>query len=134
LRLHLPISGRSHLRNQLNKMLGFDKATEVRSSMTVVEDLLQAAERLVELRAHGIYNVANPGLMSFYRIAEIMKEEGLMPAKKQVARLGRAELDAMGGAKQTFPLLNTDKLVAAGVILPKIEVAVRECVRSLKEA
>jgi len=132
LRLHLPISAVSHPKNLLNKMMGFASAVDAESSMTVVEDLLLATKVLIEQGASGIYHVANPGLMSFWRIIEIMKEEGLVPLDKEVGRMTRADLDAMGGAKQAYPLLNTGKLRAAGVALDDIEVAVRKCVRALK--
>jgi len=131
-RLHLPVSAESHPKNLLNKMMGFDGAVDAESSMTVVEDLLRATKALVDQGKVGIYHVANPGMISFWHIMEIMKEEGLVPAEKPVKRITRDELDAMGGAKQAFPLLNTDKLQAAGVNLPQIEDAIRACVRSLK--
>jgi dTDP-4-dehydrorhamnose reductase len=132
IRLHMPISGNPHPRNLLNKLLSFDRVVDVASSMTVVEELLVATSALIEQEKTGIYNVVNPGLLSCYEMVEMLQAAGLVPVEKQVGRIHREELDGMGGAKQAFPLLNTEKLQATGVHLPEIRQAVSRCIEQLQ--
>jgi dTDP-4-dehydrorhamnose reductase len=120
-RIHLPISSRSHPRNFLNRLAGFERAVDVPSSVTVLDDALPAIDALFEREAYGLYNVVNPGAVSSYAILEAMQRHGHVPADRPIRPLSRAELDSMGGAKQVFPLLNTEKLGTHGLELPDIE-------------
>lgn len=128
LRIHTPLSNRSHPRNLLTKLVGFDKGVTEPSSLTVVEDFLQALEALIEQGVTGIFNVVNPGSISIFQIIELMKEGGLVPLEKQIGQLSEAEITDMitasGGALQTYPILSTEKLEGLGISLRPVEEAV----------
>lgn len=129
LRIHLPISGIPHPRNFLNRMLSFAKAVNVESSVTVVEDLCGVMQALLEKQAPGgIYHVANPGTLSSFQLLEMMRDANLIPSDQLLEEMSREELDqithAKGGAKQTFPILETKKLAELGITLPPVRESV----------
>lgn len=128
LRIHLPISALSHPRNFLNRMMKFDKAVDVDSSITVVEDLIAAMQYLIAHNRYGLYNAVNTGYTSSFAIAEALNKNGLrttLPTK-----MTRNELDAMGGAKQVFPKLSTDKLAKTGFTMPSIQEALERSIKN----
>ena len=134
-RLSLPISGVANPRNLLNKLERFSGALDAQSSMSVVEDLLRAMSSLLEQEASGTYHVVNPGTISFWEIVQLMIKEGLLPKDHSVVRVGKEQFDAgvlaAGGAYQPSTYLNTDKLQAAGILLPDIHVAISDCIRNI---
>jgi len=137
-RIHTPLSRFDNPKNYLTKLRGFNKVVDAPQSLTIVEDLLVTLKALLEQRATGIYNVVNPGAMSAWDIVELMKKHGLVPADKEVAKMTRAELDAQvaanGGAQQTFPILATEKLARAGIILPEVHEAVEQAILNFVHA
>jgi dTDP-4-dehydrorhamnose reductase len=139
LRIHTPLASLSHDRNFMNRLQKFDKAIDIPTSVTVVEDLYHVITTLLEKNAPGgIYHAVNGGTISAFRIAELMQEGGLIPAEKTLTPLTREELDAMtkekGGAHQTFPILDTLKLQDLGIVFPDAEMAVRRTIQNFHEA
>lgn len=130
-RIHTPFSKYAHPRNLLTKIQNFNQAIDVPSSLTVVEDYLQALEQLIGREAVGIYNVVNPGAISIYE-AVCLARPG-----QSIKPLTREELAALmresGGAPQTYPVLNTDKLQALGITMRPVREAVEECIRNYQQ-
>ncbi len=138
LRIHTPISSLSHARNFMNRMQLFDKAIDIPTSITVVEDLCTVIDHFVSnTLPGGVYNAVNTGTISAFRIAQLMQEGGLIPKDKQLTPLTREALDAMtlakGGAHQTFPILSTEKLQSLGISLPDAETAIRRTIQDFHE-
>lgn len=138
LRIHTPISSLSHARNFMNRMQLFDKAIDIPTSITVVEDLCTVIDHCVSNQLPGgVYNAVNTGTISAFKIAKLMQEGGLIAADKQLTPLTREELDAMtlakGGAHQTFPILSTEKLSQHGLTLPTAEIAIRQTISNFHE-
>lgn len=133
-RLALPISVVSNPRNLLNKLPNFKSVLDAQVSMSVVEDLLSAIAQLIDKRASGIFNIVNPGTISFWQIIQLMLEEGMLTNNSSITRLTKSQFDqtihASGGAYQPSTYLNTDKLQAAGILLPDIHQAIRDCIRN----
>jgi len=135
LRIHTPLSSISHPRNFINRLQKFDKAIDIPSSISIVEDVCTIIDQLLSKKAAGgIYHAVNPDVISAYRIACIMQEAGLIQAEKNITALTREELDAMtkqnGGAHQTFPVLSTKKLEKLGIHLDPAETAVRKTIHA----
>ena len=138
LRIHTPLAALSHQRNFMNRLQKFDKAIDIPTSVTVVEDLCSIIDQLLAKQAPGgIYHAVNPGIISAYRIAQIMQKHGLIEHEKIVSPLSREELDAMtkdkGGAHQTFPILSTRKLAQLEITVPSAEDAVERTVTTFHE-
>lgn len=127
-RLHMPLSAIPNPRNLLDKLRRFSSVVDMQGSITVVEDLLMALEKLIEQRATGIFNIVNPGTISLFEITELLRKSDLIPAEKEIKKMTKAEFDAMvaasGGAYQPDSILNTEKLQQQGIKLPDIHQAV----------
>jgi dTDP-4-dehydrorhamnose reductase len=128
LRIHLPISAIAHPRNFLNRMVKFEKAVAVKSSVTVVEDLIAAMQHLLVTEQYGLYNAVNTGTISSLEIAELLYKHNLRPTPP--SELTLEELDAMGGAKQVFPTLSNTKLTNAGFRMPDVFQSVENAIKS----
>lgn len=127
-RIQLPLSNMEHPRNVLTKLISFTSAVDVPSSFTVLEDCFPALEQLIAQRNSGIYNLVNPGSISFYTISQMLRKQGLIQAEQLVTKITGQEMQAKtaerGGAYQPFILLDTNKLVRAGIIVKPIQQAV----------
>ena len=130
-RIHLPVTGSTHPRNLLHKICQFNRFTTTPSSLTVIPDFLTACDQLINLRAKGTFNIVNKGVISLMEIARKLQAAGLIPADQKLEALTRGQLDALGGAKQTFPVLSTEKLEGLGIHLPEVSMAVDRCIESL---
>ena len=125
LRIHLPISQLNQERNFINRLIRFPKLVDITSSVTVLEDMLDALDHLVMTKQPGLYNVVNNGVISSFAIAEQLHKQGLRETAPEILTLD--ELNSMG-ATQRFPMLSTDKLRQASFVMPEIQQAVERCI------
>lgn len=124
------LSAKLSKRNALAKMLTYDKFVDTPNSCTVVEDLMRATEELISRGATGIYNVANPGVTSPYKIANLLKE--LVRPEMQFKKISKEELNWMTLARRIDSVLSLRKLESAGIKLPNIDDRLREIILELK--
>lgn len=117
------MSAKANKRNALTKMLTYNKFIDTANSMTIVEDLIEATDKLVELRAEGLYNITNPGVMTPLRLAELLKE--LVKPDMEFIKITKDELNAMTLATRVDCVLDTSKLNALGIELEEIESRLR---------
>lgn len=117
-------------RNALTKMLTYSKFIDTPNSCTVIDDLLDVTLALIEKKATGVFNVANPGITSPYRIA-LMLRDTIKPTM-EVTKILKSELNAMTYAERIDSILSIEKLQATGITLPPIEVRLPEIILSLK--
>ncbi len=71
IRPRLPISNDEHQKNTLTKILNYKTLSTTKESFTIVEDMLEALEKLLLQDARGTYNVINDGSISPSEIADI---------------------------------------------------------------
>lgn len=133
-RIQLPLSKIAHQRNILTKLIGFSTAVDEKSSFTVLEDCLPALEQLIAQRNSGIFNVVNPGSISFYAISQLLSKYGLIAPGKMIEKYTDAQMQAItadrGGAYQPYVVLDTHKLLAVGVSIVPINEAVERSIRN----
>lgn len=108
-RIRLPLSGVSHPKNTITKILGYDKIVDVQESMTVVEDALSAIVDLMEKREKGIFHLVNEGTISAAEIAELLEHSftliSLEEHKKMLADAHKAKRPIVyAGSKRIPPL------------------------------
>lgn len=118
-------------RNALMKMLTYAKFVDTPNSCTIVEDLLDATAQLIDKNATGIFNVVNPGILTPYRIAHVLKE--VIRPDMKFMKISKAELDAMTYAKRVDAVLSVAKLASWGIVLPEIESRLRDMCNDLKQ-
>jgi dTDP-4-dehydrorhamnose reductase len=126
-RLRMPLSAIPHPRNLLSKLAGYTKIIGDQNSITIIEDFLPALEKLIARRKTGVYHITNPGTMSPYEIALLLKEA--VVSDKTIEKIPKQTLDTMTKARRVNTILNTDKLRQEGIVLPPIREAVERAVR-----
>jgi 3,5-epimerase/4-reductase len=131
LRPRQPVSAQVNHKNMLVKMLTFSKFIDTANSGTVIEDLMDWTDQLIDKQATGTYHVANTGWTTPYNIGLMIKEfilPGLVPEK-----ISKAELDKMTPNTRVDTVLNVDKLEAFGVAVKPYEERLREIVKQLAD-
>lgn len=131
LRPRQPVSAQASPRNALVKLLTYTKFIDTPNSMTVVEDFVEVTKQLIEKNASGLYNVANAGIMTPYRLALLLKE--FVKPDLQVTKISKEELNAMTFAKRIDSVLDCSKLEAEGIKLKDAETRLRELMPVFKE-
>ena len=118
-------------RNTLAKMLTYTKFVDTPNSCTVIEDLLQAAEKLIIKNANGVFNVVNPGITTPYEIALMLKK--VIKPDMAVQKISKQELNQMTKAKRIDSVLKTDKLASYGINVPEIHERLSKIIQELKD-
>ncbi len=126
-----PVSSIASPRNAFTKMLTYNKFIDTPNSLTVVEDLLEVTKQLIEKNETGIFNVANPGVMSPYKVALLLKE--LVKPDLEVNIITKDELNAMTFATRIDSVLDTSKLESVGIKLKPADERLREILPVFKK-
>jgi dTDP-4-dehydrorhamnose reductase len=125
------LSSMASPRNALVKMLTYSKFIDTPNSCTVVEDLMDVTSRLIEMDAEGLFNVANPGVTSPYRIAMTLKDT--IKPDMVLEKISKDELNSMTLAKRIDCVLSIDRLEELGVTMRSVEERLPEIVTKLNE-
>jgi dTDP-4-dehydrorhamnose reductase len=123
-RLRLPFNEREDSCNWLWQMQHQEEALDGINSFSHLEDCVRACMDLWEIRAaFGTYNVTNPGAMTNSQIAQKMRRVLKVAVKIEAA-----------GERPSQPgcILDSSKLLRAGVKLRPIEQALDDCLDRLR--
>jgi dTDP-4-dehydrorhamnose reductase len=130
IRPRLLMSSSLSSRNSILKLLTYSRFIDVAQSATIAEDMVSALWELVAQRAVGAYNVANPGLISPWEIAGMLRETiapDLAPIKIPVD-----DLNAFTRVRRIRTVLSTDRLRERDIELPEIKTGLRNVLLALK--
>jgi len=122
LRIRIPIMGKSHPKNLIDKLLKYPKMINIRNSCTVMEDFIPAAIQLMEMGETGIFNMTNIGAMDHKSIMTMYKE--IVDPNFQINLMDEEE-QAELCKRRSNDVLNTDKREALGVHMPPLEESLR---------
>lgn len=131
LRPRQPISTQLSHKNMLVKMLTFSKFIDTANSGTVIEDLMDWTDQLIDKQVTGVMHVANSGYTTPYDIGLLIKEyilPGLEPEK-----ISKSELDKMTPNTRVDTVLNVDRLTSLGVEIKPYKERLRDVVKTLGE-
>jgi dTDP-4-dehydrorhamnose reductase len=127
LRVRIPILGKPHPKNLIDKLIAYPQMINITNSCTVIEDFVPAAIELMERGETGIFNMTNVGAMDHQNIMSLYKEI-VDP---------NYEINIMEEDKQTDLcmrrsncVLSTDKREALGVHMPPLEESLRRILAS----
>jgi len=130
-RPRLLISSRLSNRNSILKLLTYSRFIDVPQSATIAEDMVDVVWRLIAADAVGPYNVANPGLISPWDIAKLLKE--LVDPDLRPTQIDVAELNAFTHVRRIRTVLSTERLKEHRIELPDIKFGVRGVLMALKD-
>lgn len=125
-RLRMPIDHTPGDRNLITKLARYPEVIDVENSVTVVEDLLRAVARLVELRATGVFHLVNPGPMRHRDLLSLYRE--IVDPAHRYTLIGEEELVARGLAVKARSncLLASPRLAELGIAMRPIGEALHD--------
>ena len=131
LRPRQPVSAQVNHKNMLVKMLTFSKFIDTANSGTVIEDLMEWTDQLIDKHVTGIVHVANSGYTTPYNIGLMIKEFILPDLEPE--KITKAELDSMTPNTRVDTVLETSKIESLGIEITPYEDRLREIVKLLGE-
>ncbi|PIN81481.1 hypothetical protein COV11_01985 [Candidatus Woesearchaeota archaeon CG10_big_fil_rev_8_21_14_0_10_30_7] len=131
LRLRMPIDEQLGERSLVSKLLKYEKIISLPNSVTIIEDLLYAAKRLIDKEKTGIYNITNPGIITHEEIMNLYKEMVDPSLKFEIFSLEK--MLKITKAERSNCILNTNKLQNEGIHLPEIHLRLREIFEEYKK-
>ena len=130
LRVRIPILGRSHPKNLIDKLLRYPKMINIKNSCTVIEDFIPAAIQLMEMKQTGVFNMTNIGAMDHESIMKAYKKSvdpefkiNIMPKKEQEELCTR----------RANCVMNTEKREKLGVHMPPLKDSLKRVLESYKK-
>jgi len=131
LRPRQPVSARLNHKNMLTKMLTFSKFVDTANSGTVIEDLMEWTDQLIDKQVTGVLHVANSGYTTPYKIGLMIKEYILPDLEPE--KIEKAELDKMTPNTRVDTVLGIDRLESLGIQVTPYEDRLREIIQQLGE-
>lgn len=122
LRVRMPLSSQPNDRNLITKIVGYEKVISVPNSVTLIEDMYPAMEKLAHSRPVGILNFTNEGYLDHKTILDAYKE--IVNPNHTYTAITLEQLEGKGGitkAKRSNCILSTTKLKSLGIEMPAID-------------
>lgn len=134
-RIRMPISTEPHPRNLINKIISYKKIISLPNSVTLIEDLFPALEKLAEIKPTGILNLTNDGYVEHSQIIEAYKK--VIEPNHDYTLITLEELEGKDGivkAKRSNCVLSNEKAKSMGLKMPALdENRLKEIMEAYKE-
>lgn len=139
LRIRLPFNGVPHKRNLFTKLLKIpDGGVLVNepNSLTCVPDFIVALEKLIQIRATGIYHVANSGHVTNSEILSMCARFGVIDKIPNLEMIDKDEFNKRKITKdgRSNCILDTSKLQATGIMMRHCQYALEDCLASYRSS
>jgi dTDP-4-dehydrorhamnose reductase len=131
LRVRIPLMGKPHRKNLIDKLLTYPKMINKMNSCTVMEDFIPAVLQLIDRKATGVFNMTNIGAMDHMGIMGLYKE--IVDPSFEINVMS-PEKEAELCERRSNCILNTDKREALGVHMPPLEESLRRILGEYKKA
>lgn len=131
IRPRLLVSARLSNRNSLLKLLTYSRFVDISQSATIAEDMIEVILELIARRATGVYNVANPGLISPWDIAQMLRET--LDPHFEATKIQLEELNTMTQVRRIRSVLSVDRLRQSDIVLRDIRVGVSSILNELRD-
>lgn len=119
LRIRMPISVRSHPRNLINKIVSYKKVISVSNSVTLIEDMFPAIEKLIAIKPTGIINLTNDGYLTHEDILDSYKK--IVDPSHAYELISVSELEkGIIKAKRSNCVLSNEKVKSFGIDMPPL--------------
>jgi len=129
LRIRIPIMGKPHPKNLIDKLIKYPQMINITNSCTVMEDFVPATIKLMEMGQTGIFNMTNIGAMNHKEIMTIYKEN--VDPNFKINVMSKKDQDELC-KRRSNDVLNTDKRENLGVHMPPLEEAVRRVLKNYR--
>lgn len=130
MRIRLPVDSIPSPKNLITKITSYTRVTFVPNSITVMDDFIPAALKLINCRATGTYNIVNPGVITNQEILEMYKD---IVDPQFTYQLFSSEESRELLSKRSNCVLSTQKIQLLGIQLPEIHEAIRNTLIKYKD-
>lgn len=130
LRVRIPIVGKPHPKNLIDKLLKYPKMINIKNSCTVIEDFIPAAVKLMEMEQTGVFNMTNIGAMDHKSIMTLYKK--IVDPKFEIHLMPKKEQETLCKRRANC-VLNTDKREKLGVHMPLLEESLARVLENYKK-
>jgi 3,5-epimerase/4-reductase len=127
LRLRMPFDSIPSSKNLITKLSTYPFVIDVQNSITCVDDLLNAAEFLMNNNKHGIFNVVNKKTVSGVDIMNLYCKFVNSNHKFSSMTMNEFHEKNIINSGRSNVVLNTDKLENAGFIMPLVRDSLERC-------
>ena len=131
LRIRIPISSKSTSKNLIDKMLLYPQMINITNSCSVMEDLIPAIIKLIEMGTTGVLNMTNMGAMNHEEIMTMYKE--IVDPSFEINIMPKEQEEELCKRRSNC-VLNTDKREALGVHMPPLEESLRKILEEYKKS
>lgn len=121
-RIRMPISMEPHPRNLITKLVSYQKVISLPNSVTLIEDLFPALEKLAEIKPIGILNLTNDGYVEHSQILEVYQK--VIEPNHHYTLITLEELEGKNGivkAKRSNCVLSNAKAKSLGLKMPALD-------------
>jgi len=134
-RLRIPFDEWDNPRNYLSKLLNYAKVYDNVNSISHRADFVEACLRLWELRApFGTYNVTNPGFITTRQVVSMIASRLKTPRRFEFWANDEEFYRLAARTPRSNCVLDTTKLVSAGVAIRPVEEALDDALRRWQAA
>ena len=136
LRIRMPVSMYSHPRNFIDKIVSYEKVISIPNSVTLIEDMYPAIEKLATIRPTGLLNLTNDGYIEHKDVLAMYKK--VVDPMHDYTAITLQELEGEGGitkAKRSNCVLSNEKAKSLGISMPALDEArLEQIMRTYKES
>lgn len=129
LRIRIPITGKPHPKNLIDKLLKYPKMINIKNSCTIIEDFIPAAIKLMEMKQKGVFNMTNIGAMDHESIMKMYQE--IVDPKFEIKIMPKKDQKELC-TRRANCIMNTDKREKLGVHMPPLEESLRRVLENYK--
>lgn len=130
LRVRIPIEGKSHAKNVIDKLLNYPKIVNIENSFTIVEDFIPATYELIKRREKGIFNMTNKGSMNHKFLMENYRK--IMDLDQKFEYMDEEGLAKVTCAARSNCVLDTEKRERLGISMPEIKERILKILKNYK--
>lgn len=130
LRIRMPLQGKPHPKNLLDKLLRYQKILSVPNSVTVIEDFLPFLERVIEKRVVGVLNAVNPGTYEHRDLLELYREQ--IDSARAFEYITLEQFAGMTKAQRSNCVLSTKKSEELGIAMPSVQESLPKLIDTYK--
>lgn len=128
IRMRQPFSNNRHPRNLLQKLAGYTQFIDEPNSMSHLEECLPVVWQLCREGASGAFNIVNECWTTPLRIAHMLRTHHR--PSMEISRISHEQLLQMVSAPRVNSLVDCPRLRQRGILLNRVEDAVRDCLEN----
>lgn len=132
-RIRVPLDDRPYPGNIIDKLAAYPKIIDVSNSITVIPDMIEVFEQLIDKKAEGIFHVTNPGAIAYRKLLELYRQ--YVDPNQNNEWITEQQLVEQGLATKmrSTNTLQSENLAKYDIEMPPIEEAIEKAIQHYAE-